>query len=96
VVAPLFLERDYELFGMLAGVREEDLVMFSPRGFPEDAGHDTRYQYVQEMSDAHSESWLSSEEIRQVEARKEWSGNESLFALMKALPDARLVFWFDS
>ena len=95
-IARLFIERDYELFGTLAGVREEDLIMFPLRGFPENASHEARHQYVQEMSDAHSESWLSAEEIKLVEESRAWDGNEQLFALMKALPDTRVVFWFDN
>jgi hypothetical protein len=95
-IAKVFIDRDYEFFGMIAGVREEELIVFEPRGIPSDASIETCYQYACEESDAHTPSWLTAEEIRQIEERADWTSNEHLFAMMRALPDSRIVFWFDN
>lgn len=57
--------RNYGLFGFLAGVRNySDVTPLSePRGFPHDASRKVKQDYAEWMSDAHSASWLTIEEL---------------------------------
>lgn len=131
-------DRDYSMFGLLAGVRQ-DGCMFEPRGIPKDISRTTLWEYGLFVSkeegadgedrtcsvesankwvargdsvwldknlvsspDWHTPSYVSTEEFEQViQKRKEmeWGYSEewdAILAAMKALPDARFVFWFDN
>lgn len=58
------LERNYDLFEKMAGVRgHERKAIAPPRGIPEDATFETRFDYEHWGMDAHTASWLSSEEV---------------------------------
>lgn len=59
--------RWYELFGKMAGVRGDEDPIVEPRGFPPDASLATRLDYEHEGLDAHTPSWLNTEEIIQLE-----------------------------
>ncbi len=87
-IARLQVDRDYEFFGAVAGVREEVPALFEPRGIPADVSISTRLQYESE-SDAHTPSWLTADELRQVEQSREWNSNEHVFAVVRAMPDCR-------
>ena len=98
--------RDYELFGLLAGVRGSEEPLYRPRGLPDDLSVGARCKYESAHSDArHTPSWLNEKEFEVV--LKKWkkplrhtsvSAIASLSA-MKACAkhgEARLVFWFDN
>lgn len=55
--------RSYKLFGLMAGVRGEGPAIAERRGIPADATFLTRYHHTNWDSDAHSASWLGSEEV---------------------------------
>ena len=131
-------ERDYTMFGLLAGVRHGSAI-FAPRGIPENISFTVKgsfYQFVidgekdgdgyiskvtaQEWVDKgwskwidknyvsnpdwHTPSWLTTKEYEQVlRAREEITdyGNVdqewyAILGAMKALKNARFVFWFDN
>lgn len=60
--------RNYDLFGVIAGVRlyHEASQQFEPRGLPDDSSEYVRDIYRAWESDAHSESHLGLEEIREL------------------------------
>jgi len=60
------IERWYELFAKMAGVRNYDNdvePLYPPRGLPNDISEVTRLCYEWEVDDAHSMSWLGRKEI---------------------------------
>jgi hypothetical protein len=63
-VAKVFIDRDYCLFGLMAGVRGNNPPVVPPRGIPIDlsgAAQDEYYYYVSEKDDPKIiEQWLSS------------------------------------
>lgn len=59
-----YLERDYELFGVLAGVRREDLQVFNRKGLPVDCSRLLKDQYKDWGEDAHSVSYLTLAELK--------------------------------
>ena len=61
----LDLGRDYVMFGLLAGVRGEEK-LFEPRGLPDDVPSTYKFDYDRMEGDAHSASWLTTEEVRAV------------------------------
>lgn len=61
----IFEGRNYSLFGVLAGVRRDDVPLISkPRGFPKDASKEVEGCYTQWEGDGHSTTWLSLEDIQ--------------------------------
>jgi hypothetical protein len=59
-----YVERDYSLFGRMAGVRDEAQEPVAPlRGVPSDATFLTRYDYKLWGEDSHSASWLGPKEV---------------------------------
>ena len=56
------INRWYELFGKLAGVRGESPIV-EPKGFPKDASISTRLSYEHMGVDAHTPSWFNEEEL---------------------------------
>lgn len=66
------IDRWYKLFAKMANVRNYDEYgpiesISQPKGFPHDASLTTKFDYNNRWgSDAHSASWLNSEEIRQL------------------------------
>ncbi len=60
----LYTDRDYALFGMLAGVRCPGLSVFVERGFPDDASDFVEKEFTRWGSDAHTPSYLNLEELR--------------------------------
>lgn len=64
------ITRNYTMFGMLAGVRNQDVEPISqPKGFPYDASVLTTLEYMEDYG--HTPSWLSSEEMAEFSRR--WS-----------------------
>jgi len=78
--------RDYQLFGILAGVRREELCAFPPKGIPEDCSVVTKLDYDLEGCDVHTPSWLSSDEI--VRFEEVWAKAGKHFMIEgRAVPD---------
>lgn len=94
------LPRDYDIFGGMAGVRNETIEAVSaPKGLPED-GDGYYYEYLKDHAE-HSFSWLTTTEFE--EAIKRGDGGpeyKAVLALMRSLElsghHARIVFGFDS
>lgn len=91
------VERNYSLFGRLAGVRsrsEEPIVY--PRGLPADVDKPVREAIVEWGRDAHTSSWLADFEL----ARVEWADLSEQFPRLveevRRRSPARIVFWFDN
>jgi hypothetical protein len=56
--------RAYSLFGVLAGARGDLDPIYIPRGIPKDVSPETLKEYEDFGADAHTASWLSTEEYR--------------------------------
>lgn len=99
------IDRNYELFGKMAGVRDEGIEpIINPVGLPEDITILTKHQYKLHMDDAHSESFLSREQSLEL---LKWMRQQTSFCyrdwyfLYDAEEDGdyddfRVVFWFDN
>lgn len=62
------IPRSYAFFGLLAGVRSDELEPIAqPRGFPEDATETTRLDYEHWQVDHHTPSWLTAVELAKAE-----------------------------
>jgi len=62
------VDRNYQLFGRMAGVRGTDEPIAELRGLPQDVTKATAFdRQVHWGSDAHSVSWLTAEEVGQLE-----------------------------
>jgi hypothetical protein len=60
------VNRWYDLFSVMAGVRGGYKPIVEPKGFPEDATMFTRWDYEEFGIDAHSASYLQNREILQL------------------------------
>lgn len=61
---PVYWGRNYELFGLLAGVRDNSMnPIVDPRGLPEDVSKITRKEYEHWKSDLHTPSYLTYYEL---------------------------------
>jgi hypothetical protein len=92
---PIYRERDYTTFAMLAGVRSWLTIdqKFPTKGFPKDASKEVRKLYNVyggngEHSDAHSASYLTLTELKAIDWTKEYmiriyTLTERQFALTK-------------
>ena len=103
------LGRDYILFGLMAGVRQEVLgggPPFPPRGLPDHLSWRVWYDYKEHQQDHHTPSWLTSKElgviIKKYRKFVQYPHTVKLEATKTALDVlgksgySRLVFWFDS
>jgi hypothetical protein len=70
--------RWYELFSILAGVRGSGKPIVYPKGFPKDASVITKIDYDLWGRDAHTPSWLNSNEILKLEKWLEKRKEESI------------------
>lgn len=94
--------RDYDLFGLMASVRGWEH-LYTPRGLPQDVSIRVAEEFRSWERDAHSASWLTTDEYtRCLAALLKLGGDVStpyrtLLAILEAIKgDARIVFWFDS
>lgn len=109
----LKVPRDYRLFGVLAhGVHTAYPFSFFQRGFPQGSASDEVVaQFARELTDAHSASWLTYEELFRKSGYLMVCGLEnaldaktSLDRFIDLLPQdpnyelnqQRIVFWFDN
>ena len=107
------IPRSYQLFERMAGVRgDTEKAIVPPKGLPGGLTESTILDRQMDDSDGHSESWLSSSELAQIESEFSdfdeecgWLfGNGVAGFLQGCDPDAsalgvtdvRLVFWFDN
>lgn len=102
--------RHYNLFGLLAGVRNYGIKPIAPpRGFPKDASKSIAEVYDSWGSDAHSASWLTLAELMNA-ARSHPDLLDDLVAELQeyfnrifpnpapliTANELRIVFWFDN
>lgn len=99
-----YTNRNYSLFGILAGVREHDNApISSPKGLPYDSSSDVDKFFKSWDCDAHSTSYLTLRELFEYN----WSKvrNAHIFDFLRIIPelmvlgkpdDVRIVFWFDN
>lgn len=98
-------DRNYYLFGILAGVRYRDVkIIKEPRGIPDDCSYGYKYMAKKWEGDAHSHSYFTLKELLDVD----WSIYDdnyiddflkSLDRMKEIDPDpnkVRLVFFFDN
>jgi hypothetical protein len=65
-VESIYSGRNYELFGILAGVRDRNNDMIDdPRGLPEDVSEVTKKESDRWEDDGHSHSWLTLRELKE-------------------------------
>lgn len=62
-----YVNRWYDLFGKMAGVRSDEEPIAEPRGLPDDATAVTFFDAKRGEGDYHNHSWLDAREIRELE-----------------------------
>jgi hypothetical protein len=72
-------DRDYLLFGFIAGVRDDTNQHFEPKGFPKDASKEVKAVFKSWGTDAHTPSYLTLEELQSVDWKNEMITIEKLF-----------------
>jgi hypothetical protein len=106
------IDRSYRLFAKMAGVRGSEVEAIAPRrGLPSDISNLTRLTWDLEKEDAHSESWMTGDELEKLIEEFDDTGYERLgFGYVcgsgfsqeeekywpATLTDVRMVFWFDN
>ena len=58
-------DRNYNLFSVLAGTRGECLPLYDPRGLPDDISDKAKKKYEDWGTDAHTPSWLTTQELEE-------------------------------
>ena len=95
---PFYEDRNYALFGELAGVRGYDQEPIDdPRGLPDDASSEVKKAAKEWGSDAHSHTWLLLEEI--VGTGLPFDTLRKLEILAEAVGGprcVRIIAWFDN
>jgi len=94
----IFLDRHYALFSVLADVRTSDgfPAICAPKGAPANLSFRVADCLKEWEGDAHSESWLTVDEVRLACSRVESQELKIVLEIMEGLPGARFVFWFDN
>lgn len=103
--------RNYELFGVLAGVRSKEFNPIDyPRGLPEDVTEEIKNEHQEWDVDAHSATYYTLDELLDSKYRKMSVGElaelrlqyffkdvlDTCLKLTDNPSDFRLVFWFDN
>jgi transposase len=87
--------RDYDLFGLLAGVRRDHPKQFRVKGFPKDASNLLTMLYEKYLDDVHTPSYITYKELAR--KSKTLKGHYQLDEwISKMTEKQRLVFWFDN
>jgi len=108
--ASFYNGRNYQLFGVLAGVRHrpnDDYPFIEPRGIPDDVTKAVLDCYDEWGVDAHTPSYLTLSELKEIDwtmyadSNYNWFANfettiERMDQLSKNDEDVRCVFWFDN
>ena len=58
-------DRNYNLFSVLAGTRGDCLPLYNPRGLPSDISDMAKKEYEDWGADAHTPSWLTTQEFKE-------------------------------
>lgn len=58
-------DRNYKLFGILAGTRGDCRPLYDPRGLPSDISDKAKKEYEDWGADAHTPSWLTTQELKE-------------------------------
>lgn len=94
--------RDYEFFGLIAGVRRQTVDSMTPKGIPEDVSSDIKTLFLGWDSDAHTPSYLTLDELYKIKTDDQQT-KEYLDSWIKHLEGIeadcdkkRVVFWFDN
>ena len=58
-------DRNYNLFSILAGTRGDCLPLYNPRGLPSDISDMAKKEYEDWGADAHTPSWLTTQEFKE-------------------------------
>lgn len=96
------VRRDYELFGLLAGVRDTEFdCQIDPRGLPRDASEETKIAHADYHDSAHTESCIYGDEFRDMKGAKRRRKIGQFLRALEQMPGqpperVRFVFWFDS
>lgn len=100
------MRRDYDLFGLMAGVRRPEMALFQDRGYPPDSPLRSAVQEEAMLGEVqHHRSFLSREEFSVVVRRYREIEHASsamlreltmIEAAMAMARDARVVFGFDN
>lgn len=64
-----YINRNYMLFGVLAGIRWDEAVHIDPRGLPEDVSSSTKSKFYE--GDSHSASYFSIKELLEFKDKKQ-------------------------
>ncbi len=105
--AAVDINRDYVLFGYMAGVRKKDVEPVVPlRGFPEDASLWVLSEWHEWDGDGHHPGWLTYDELYKAHSHVVSYRNEGEFTMVAVLAamhslqcsgmETRLTFWFDN
>ena len=60
------IERNYQLFSKMAGVRGDEDPLSVPKGFPTDASEVVTLEYNWWGTDGHTHSWFNADEISKI------------------------------
>ena len=101
----VYRSRNYDLFGMLAGVRRRDVQIYEARGIPPDASTEVAKAF-DERGD-HTPSWLTFHELLQIHYSgmctrfEKWiwdtlDPKHEVCGERYCVEDLRIVFWFDN
>lgn len=63
-------DRNYNFFGMIAGVRYDDNKIYDAKGFPEDSSTDVESLKERWDGDGHSHSYLTLKELKNIDQNK--------------------------
>jgi len=94
--AKLDLDRDYTLFGLLAGVRGAEEPIVYDKGLPLDLSGCIKESWEEWGCDAHTPSWLNREEALEVLKVHQTEDMQAIVALLSVYNNSRFVFWFDN
>jgi len=105
------IDRGYYFFGILAGVRNDEINSIAPpRGVPTNASFEFKQEYEDWGADAHTPSWVTFEELRawkhttpklEFDPEKDMK-EQDFYKVMEMLAErygdenVRLVFFFDN
>jgi len=94
--------RNYRIFSVMADVRNSFYIrpISKPRGLPKDITRKTFLTHFRFGLDAHSESYLSYQEMKSIITRSCDPCYKAILAYMGVFEkdgyETRIVFWFDS
>ena len=94
----VFVGRNYELFGILAGVRGSGDAFIPPRGVPNNASKEFKKIVDGWGSDGHTHHWYTLKELLEYDwfGNKTYSGYVSVYEYAEYKKDGRPSDWYDS